>query len=72
MCRRSGIILVWGVFSTGEGAAAEPRRGAFSCLATRDPASTGTVAVVLPALNRDCGVTLIGVTHNAALAQHNG
>lgn len=37
-----------------------------------DPASTDTVADLLLALNRDRGVTLIVVTHNAALAQRMG
>ena len=37
-----------------------------------DPASTDTVADLLLALNRDHGVTLIVVTHNAALAQRMG
>ncbi len=37
-----------------------------------DPASTDTIADLLLALNRDHGVTLIVVTHNAALAQRMG
>jgi lipoprotein-releasing system ATP-binding protein len=37
-----------------------------------DPASTDTVADLLLDLNRDHGVTLIVVTHNAALAQRMG
>jgi lipoprotein-releasing system ATP-binding protein len=37
-----------------------------------DPASTDTIADLLLSLNRDHGVTLIVVTHNAALAQRMG
>lgn len=37
-----------------------------------DPASTDTIADLLLTLNRDHGVTLIVVTHNAALAQRMG
>jgi lipoprotein-releasing system ATP-binding protein len=37
-----------------------------------DPASTDTITDLLLALNRDHGVTLIVVTHNAALAQRMG